>query len=100
MCERIRFTIRTSDEIINRIEALSGISGEPKNAVANVLLAMSLGGTVGAKPKKAKGESNSSEGEENSMVQHDGDSNSSEKVGAKRKKRVSPPTPPSQSSLI
>lgn len=95
MCDRQRFTIRTSDEIISRIEALAGISGEPKNAVANVLLAMSLGGTIGAKPKKAKGGSNGKEPQESSVVHDDGDDESSKKSGAKQNKRVSPPTTPS-----
>jgi hypothetical protein len=96
VCDRQRFTIRTSDEIINRIEALAGISGESKNSVANVLLAIQLGGvTCGATSKKTKGGSNSEEPQESSVVHDDGDNNSSEKSGAKRNKRVSPPTPPS-----
>ena len=43
MC-KTRFQLRTSDEILNRLEALSAISGESKNSVANVLLALQLGG--------------------------------------------------------
>lgn len=96
MCDRNRFTIRTSDEIISRIEALAGISGESKNSVANVLLALQLGGvTCGATSKKAKGRANTAEAQETSVVHDDGDDNSSEKSGATKNKRVSPPTTPS-----
>jgi hypothetical protein len=96
VCDRQRFTIRTSDEIISRIEALAGISGESKNSVANVLLAMQLGGvTCGATSKKAKGGSNGKEPQESSVVHDDGDGESSEESGAKQNKRVSPPTTPS-----
>ena len=101
MCDRTRFTIRTSDEIINRIEALSSISGEPKNAVANVLLAMSLGGTVGAKPKKGKVGKDDKESEASTMVEHNSTNNSEKKSGAisksKNKRVSSSPTPPTPS---
>lgn len=96
MCERNRFTIRTSDEIISRIEALAGISGESKNSVANVLLALQLGGvTCGATSKKGKTGANTAEAQETSVVHDDGDDNSSEKSGATKNKRVSPPRTPS-----
>lgn len=102
MCDRNRFTIRTSDEIISRIEALAGISGESKNSVANVLLAIQLGGvTCGATSKKGKGRSNTEEDQETSVVHDDGDNNSSEKSGAtseiKNKRVSSSPTPPTPS---
>ena len=100
MCDRNRFTIRTSDEIISRIEALAGISGESKNSVANVLLAIQLGGVTGATSKKGKGRANTEEAQETSVVHDDGDDNSSEESGATseiKNKRVSsspkPPTP-------
>ncbi len=102
MCERNRFTIRTSDEIISRIEALAGISGESKNSVANVLLALQLGGvTCGATSKKAKGGANTAEAQETSVVHDNGDDDSSEKSGAtsenKNKRVSSSPKPPSPS---
>ena len=102
MCERQRFTIRTSDEIVRRIEALSSISGESKNSVANVLLAMQLGGvTCGATSKNDKVGENHEESETTTMVEHNSTNNSEKKSGAtseiKNKRVSSPPTPPSPS---
>jgi len=100
--ERTRFTIRTSDEIVRRIEALAGISGESKNSVANVLLAMQLGGvTCGATSENDKVGENNEESETTTVVEHNSTDNSEKKSGAtsksKNKRVSSPPTPPSPS---
>lgn len=102
MSERARFTIRTSDEIIRRIEGLASISGESKNSVANVLLAIQLGGvTCGATSEKGKVGENHEESEATTMVEHNSTNNSEKKSGAtseiKNKRVSSPPTPPSPS---
>lgn len=102
MSERARFTIRTSDEIIRRIEGLASISGESKNSVANVLLAIQLGGvTCGATSKNDKVGENHEEGEDTAMVEHNSTNNSEKKSGAtsksKNKRVSSSPTPPTPS---
>ena len=95
MC-KTRFQLRTSDEILNRLEALSSISGESKNSVANVLLALQLGGVkCDVTSKRGKSGSNSEEPKESSVVHDDGDDESSEKCDVTNKKKVSPPKTPS-----
>ena len=94
MC-KTRFQLRTSDEILNRLEALSSISGESKNSVANVLLALQLGGVkCDVTSKRGKSGSNSEEPKESSVVHDDGDDESSENVTSLTRKRFLPLKPP------
>ena len=94
--ERQRLNLRTSDEIIARIEAISDISGESKNCVGNILLAMALSGaTCGATSENANTGSNGSKAQESSVVQPSVDEKPKKKSGTTRNKRVSSPTPPS-----
>lgn len=102
MSNRNRLNLRTSDEIIARIEALAHLSGESKNSVANVLLAVQLGGTTsGTTSEKSETSKNHEESEATTMVEHNSSDNSEKESGATSKpksKRVpSPPTPPSPS---
>ena len=95
MC-KTRFQLRTSDEILNRLEALSAISGESKNSVANVLLALQLGGVQSdVTSKRGKSGSNSEEPQESSVVHDDGDEKSPDKCDVTKNKKVSPPRTPS-----
>ena len=94
--ERPRLNLRTSDEIIARIEAISDISGESKNCVGNILLAMALSGTTcGTTSESANNGSNGSKAQESSVVQPDVDKKPKRKSGTTQNKRVSSPTPPS-----
>jgi len=94
--ERQRLNLRTSDEIIARIEAISNISGESKNCVGNILLAMALSGTTcGTTSENSNTGSNSSKAQETSVVQPDVDEKPKRKSGTTKNKRVSPPKTPS-----
>lgn len=96
MSERPRLNIRTSDEIIARIEALSHLSGESKNSVANVLLAIQLGGTTcGTTSRNEDMGSNPTEGQDASVVESEKPKKPRRKSGTTKNKGVSPPTPPS-----
>lgn len=99
--ERSRLNLRTSPEIVARIEAISAISGESKNSVANVLLTLSLGGaTCGATLGETKTGGKMEEPQETSMVQPDSNKKPSGKSGASSKKVVSSsPTPPTPSPI-
>lgn len=98
MSERARLNLRTSDEIIARIEALAHLSGESKNSVANVLLAIQLGGTTcGTTSKNEDMGSNPEESQDASVVTGNEPKNSSGESGTTKKKVSSPPTPPSPS---
>ena len=99
--ERSRLNLRTSPEIIARIEAISAISGESKNSVANVLLTLSLGGaTCGATLGGGKTGGKMEEPQETSMVQPDSNKKPSGKSGATSEKVVSSsPTPPTPSPI-
>jgi len=93
---KTRFQLRTSDEILNRLEALSSISGESKNSVANVLLALQLGDVkCDVTSKRGKSGSDSEESQESSVVHDNGDEKSSDECDVTNKKKVSPPTTPS-----
>ena len=73
MC-KTRFQLRTSDEILNRLEALSSISGESKNSVANVLLALQLGDVkCDVTSKRGKSGSYIEESQESSVVHDNAD---------------------------
>lgn len=101
MC-KIRFQLRTSDEILNRVETLSAISGESKNSVFNVLLAVQLGGIQSdVTSKKGQSESNTEEAKESSVVHDNEDEKSSDECDVtseiKNKRVSSPPTTPSPS---
>ena len=95
MC-KVRFQLRTSEEILNRIETLSNISGESKNSVFNVLVAIQLGSIQpDVTSKKGQSESNTKEAQESSVVHDYEDEKSSDECDVTKKKRVSPPTTPS-----
>ena len=87
--ERPRLNLRTTPEIVARIEALSAISGESKNVVGNVLIAMALCGNNGTTLGKAKTGGKMEESQETSMVQPDSDKKPSGKSGASSEKTVS-----------
>lgn len=98
--ERPRLNLRTTPEIVARIEAISAISGESKNVVGNVLIAMALCGNNGTTLGGAKTGGKMEESQETSMVQPDSDKKPTEKSGATSKKVVSSsPTPPTPSPI-
>ena len=98
MSERPRLNLRTSDEIIARIEALAHLSGESKNSVANVLLAIQLGGTTcGTTSITEEMGADAKEGKDASVVDRDVPEKPKGKSGTTKKKVSSPPQPPSPS---
>jgi len=101
VCNRNRLNLRTSDEIIARIEALAHLSGESKNSVANVLLSIQLGGTSGTTSEKSETSENHEESQDTSVVGDNSTDNSEKKSGAtsesKTKRVSSSPTPPTPS---
>jgi hypothetical protein len=98
--DRPRLNLRTTPEIVARIEAISAISGESKNVVGNVLIAMALCGNNGTTLGETKTGGKMEEPQETSMVQPDSDKKPSGKSGATSEKVVSSsPTPPTPSPI-
>lgn len=98
--DRPRLNLRTTPEIVARIEAISAISGESKNVVGNVLIAMALSGNNGTTLGEGKTGGKMEEPQETSMVQPDSDKKPSGKSGTTLKKVVSSsPTPPTPSPI-